>query len=164
VITEQLIRPLGLSQTSYPRPGDRSIRGPHPHGYFAFPGQPVTDFTELEPSLSGAAGSMISTGPDMTRFVRALVSGKVLRQDLLAEMRTTIPASGGDYGLGIREYPLPCGGVAWGHGGNIPGFDTFTVATRDGRSVFAVTNGRRSDGSPANLKEAAGAALCESRG
>jgi D-alanyl-D-alanine carboxypeptidase len=160
-VTDRLIEPLGLHQTSYPRPGDKSIPGPNPHGYFALPGQPVTDFTELEPSLSGAGGSMISTGPDMTRFVRALLSGKVLSRDLLAEMRTVIPADGGDYGLGIREYPLPCGGVAWGHGGNIPGFDTFTAVTKDGRSAFAVTNGRKTDGTPANLREAVETALCE---
>jgi D-alanyl-D-alanine carboxypeptidase len=161
VITDRIITPLGLGQTSFPRPGDKAIPRPHPRGYFAFPGQPVTDFTEMEPSLAGAAGSMISTGPDMTRFVRALLSGRLLNRQLLAEMRETVPAAGGDYGLGIREYPLPCGGVAWGHGGNIPGFDTFTVATQDGRSVFAVTNGRQADGRPADLSEAAGAALCE---
>jgi D-alanyl-D-alanine carboxypeptidase len=160
-ITDRLIEPLGLHQTTYPEPGDRSIPRPHPRGYFALPGQPVTDFTEFEPSLAGAAGSLISTGPDMTRFVRALLSGKLLSRGLLAEMRTTIPAEGGDYGLGIREYPLPCGGVAWGHGGNIPGFDTFTVATRDGRSAFAVANGRLPGGDPADLREAAAAALCE---
>jgi D-alanyl-D-alanine carboxypeptidase len=160
-ITDRLIRPLGLRQTSYPVPGDKSIPGPHPRGYFAFPGQPVADLTELEPSLPGAAAALISTGPDLTTFVRALLSGKVLRRDLLAEMRTTIPAAGGNYGLGIREYPLPCGGVGWGHAGNILGFDTFTVATRDGRSAFAVANGRTSDGTPANLREAAETAVCE---
>ncbi|HEX6355583.1 serine hydrolase domain-containing protein [Actinophytocola sp.] len=160
-ITDRLIQPLGLHQTSYPRPGDKSIPGPHPRGYFAFPGQPLTDITELEPSLPGAAGSLISTGPDLTTFVRALLSGKVLRRDLLAEMRTTVPAQGGDYGLGIREYPLPCGGVAWGHGGNILGFDTFTAATRDGRSAFAVANGRQGNGDPADLREAVETAVCE---
>lgn len=159
-ITDRIVRPLGLRQTSYPEPGDKSIPGPHPHGYFAFPGQPVTDFTALEPSLPGAAGSMISTGPDLTTFVRALLSGRVLRRDLLAEMRTVLPAEGGAYGLGIREYPLPCGGSAWGHGGNIIGFDTLTMATQDGRAAFAVTNGRTPSGEPADLEDAVETALC----
>jgi len=160
-ITDRLIHPLGLRGTSYPSTGDRSIPGPHPHGYFAFPGQPVTDFTELEPSLPGAAGSLISTGPDLTTFVRALLSGKVLRRDLLAEMRAVLPAEGGSYGLGIREYPLPCGGTAWGHGGNIIGFDTLTMATQDGRAAFAVANGRTRSGDPADLKDAVETALCD---
>jgi D-alanyl-D-alanine carboxypeptidase len=160
-ITDRLIRPLGLHETSYPKAGDKSIRGPHAHGYFAFPGQPVTDFTELEPSLPGSAAALISTGPDLTKFVGALLSGRVLRRDLLAEMRTTVPAEGGAYGLGIREYSLPCGGVAWGHAGNMPGFDTITVVTEDGRAAFAVANGHEADGNPADLRTAAEAAVCE---
>jgi D-alanyl-D-alanine carboxypeptidase len=159
-ITDRLIRPLGLRQTTYPQAGDKPIRGPHAHGYYAFPGQPVADVTELEPSLLGAAAALISTGPDLTRFVRALLAGKVLRPDLLAQMRTTVPAEGPDYGLGIREFPLPCGGIAWGHAGNMPGFDSFTAATEDGRSAFAVANGRLTDGSTANLRSAVESALC----
>jgi D-alanyl-D-alanine carboxypeptidase len=157
-ITQRIIRPLGLWETSYPR--DKRIPGPHAHGYYAFPGQPLTDITELEPSLPGSAAAMISTGPDLTRFVRALLSGRVLRPDLLAEMRTTVPAEGGDYGLGIREYVLPCGGVAWGHAGDMPGYDTFTAVTEDGRAAFAAANGHTSDGKVAGLRAAAESALC----
>ncbi|MGH3756193.1 serine hydrolase domain-containing protein [Actinophytocola sp.] len=159
-ITDRLIRPLGLWQTTYPEAGQKQIRGPHAHGYYAFPGQPVADVTELEPSLPGAAASMVSTGPDLTRFVRALLAGNVLRPDLLAQMRTTVPAEGPDYGLGIREIPLSCGGVAWGHAGNMPGFDSFTAATEDGRSAFAVANGHLRDGGPADLRNAVESALC----
>ncbi|WP_166664000.1 serine hydrolase domain-containing protein [Actinophytocola oryzae] len=159
-ITDRLIRPLGLSRTSYPAPGDKAIPGRHAHGYYAFPGRPVTDVTELEPSLPGAAAALVSTGEDMTRFVRALLSGGLLRPDLLAELRMTVPADGTDYGLGIREIPLPCGGVAWGHAGDMPGFDSFTAATRDGRSAFVVVNGHLTDGSTADVRGAVGTALC----
>jgi D-alanyl-D-alanine carboxypeptidase len=160
-ITERLIEPLRLHDTSYPEAGDRRIPGPHAHGYFAFPGQPVTDVTELEPSIPGAAAGLISTGPDLTRFARALLAGRVLPPAQLAEMRTTVPAEGPDYGLGIRELPLPCGGVAWGHAGNMPGFDSFTAATEDGRSVFVVVNGHLADDEVADVREAAETALCE---
>ncbi len=158
-ITERLIEPLHLRDTSYP--SERTIPGPHAHGYFAFPGQPVTDVTELEPSIPGAAAALISTGPDLTRFVRALLDGRVLPPAQLARMRTTVPAEGPDYGLGIRELPLPCGGVAWGHAGNVPGFDSFTAATDDGRSVFVVVNGHLANGSVADVRQAAETALCE---
>ncbi|SFP39455.1 D-alanyl-D-alanine carboxypeptidase [Amycolatopsis arida] len=159
-ITDRLIRPHGLWQTTYPDVGQKRIRGPHVRGYHAFPGMPIADVTDFEPSIAGAAGALVSTGPDLTRFVRALVSGKVLRPDLLAEMRSTVPAGGGAYGLGIREYSLPCGGVAWGHGGNMPGFDSFTATTDDGRSAFAVANGHRAAGGPADLRKAVESALC----
>jgi D-alanyl-D-alanine carboxypeptidase len=158
-ITERLIEPLRLRDTSYPE--DRTIPGRHAHGYFAFPGQPLADITELEPSIPGAAAALISTGPDLTRFVRALLAGRVLPPAQLAEMRTTVPAEGSDYGLGIREVPLPCGGVAWGHAGNMPGFDSFTAATEDGRSVFVVVNGPLADKSTAAVRVAAQTALCD---
>lgn len=159
-MTDRLIRPLHLWQTTYPEAGQKQIRGPHAHGYYAFPGQPVADVTELEPSIPGAAAGMVSTGPDLTRFVRALLAGKVLSPDLLAEMRTTVPAQGADYGLGIREIPLSCGGLAWGHAGNMPGFDSFTAATEDGRAAFGVTNGHVRDGGPADVRSAVDSALC----
>lgn len=159
-ITDRIIRPYRLWQTTYPEPGDRRIRGPHVHGYFAFPGGPLRDFADFEPSITGAAGNMISTGPDLTRFVRALVAGKVVPPTLLKEMQHTVPAQGGDYGLGLREYNLPCGDVAWGHGGNMPGYDTFTAATKDGRSAFAIANGHLTNGNVADLRKAVESALC----
>lgn len=159
-ITDRIILSHGLWQTRYPEPGQKKIRGPHAHGYFAFPGKPVSDVTELEPSVPGASASVVSTGPDMMRFVRALVSGKVVPPDLLAQMRSTVPANGPDYGLGIREVPLPCGGVAWGHGGNGPGFDSFTAATEDGRAASSVVNGHLESGETANVRSAVVSALC----
>jgi len=159
-ITDRIVRPHGLWQTELPDAGERRIRGPHARGYFAFPGQPVTDITEFEPSLAGAAGGMVSTGPDLTRFVRALLDGRVLAPDLLAEMRDTVPAHYGGYGLGLIEYTLPCGGQAFGHSGNITGYDSFTAATEDGRSAFAVANGRDADGDVVDLRAAVDSALC----
>lgn len=159
-ITGRLIKPLGLGQTSYPPAGEKRIRGPHAHGYFAFPGQPVMDITELEPSMLGAGGALVSTGPDLTRFVRELLSGKVIGPEMLAEMQKTVAAPGPDFGLGLREILLPCGGVAWGHSGNVPGFDTFTAVAENGRAAFVVTNGRYPDGKPANSLKAVETALC----
>lgn len=160
-ITDRIIRPLGLAHTSYPEAGDRTVPGPHAHGYYAFPGRPVADVTELEPSIPGAAAALISTGPDLTRFARALLAGRIVAPAQLAQMRTTVPAEGPDYGLGIREIPLPCGGTAWGHAGDMPGFDSFTAATEDGRAVFVVVNGHLADGTVAAVRQAAETALCE---
>lgn len=160
-ITQRLIEPLHLRDTSYPAAGDRRIPGPHAHGYYAFSGRPVADVTELEPSIPGAAAALISTGPDLTRFVRALLAGRVVPPGLLAQMRTTVPAQGPDYGLGIREIPLPCGGTAWGHAGDMPGFDSFAAATEDGRAAFVVVNGHLADSSAAAVRTAVETALCE---
>ncbi|WFF04731.1 hypothetical protein O7622_16785 [Micromonospora sp. WMMD1076] len=50
------------------------------------------------------------------------------------------PSGVWEYGLGIARHELPCGGHAWGHGGDIQGFETRNLSTTDGRSaVVAVT-------------------------
>ena len=59
-------------------------------------------------------------------------------------MQTTVetaPDLGGvRYGLALFSTPLSCGGVAWGHGGSIPGYETGGGVGPDGRSVtVAVT-------------------------
>jgi D-alanyl-D-alanine carboxypeptidase len=62
-------------------------------------------------------------------------------------MLTTVAApgldvtEGGRYGLGIATVPLSCGGFAWGHGGDIFGFETRNGVTTDGReAALAVTS------------------------
>jgi len=68
----------------------------------------------------------------------ALQNGKLITPATLAEMRTTVavhPQSDLRYGLGPFSTPLSCGGVAWGHGDDIPGYSTANGATEDGRAA-----------------------------
>jgi D-alanyl-D-alanine carboxypeptidase len=48
-------------------------------------------------------------------------------------------------GLGIGGEPAACGGIAWGHGGSTPGFQTMVLSSRDGRTVVvaAANEGER---------------------
>lgn len=144
-ITERVIKKAGLRHTYWPQPGDQSIREPHAHGYALSDAQSgkVIDATEMDPSWGGAAGQMISTPSDLARFARALLDGTLLPAEELAEMRRTVDAPllpGWRYGLGVFSVPLSCGGVYWGHGGDIDGYETRGGATDDGRSVgLAVT-------------------------
>ena len=78
----------------------------------------------------------VSTAPDVARFSRHLLSGRVLPRRLLAEMRTTVDAShedgpGTSYGLGLERFQTPCG-PAWGHGGNFPGYVTYIYSSPSG--------------------------------
>ncbi|WP_225625333.1 serine hydrolase domain-containing protein [Streptomyces werraensis] len=144
-ITERVISTARLRHTYWPRPGDQDIRGPHPHGYALarLDDDRVVDATEMDPSWGGAAGQLISTPSDLARFTRALLDGELLPPEQLAEMRRTVAAPvlpGWRYGLGVVSVPLSCGGVYWGHGGDIDGYETRGGATDDGRSVgLAVT-------------------------
>ncbi|MBZ6226947.1 serine hydrolase domain-containing protein [Streptomyces olivaceus] len=144
-ITERVIKKAGLRHTNWPQPGDQSLRGPHPHGYTTgnLDKGNVVDATEMDPSWGGAAGQLISTPSDLATFDRALIDGRLLPAEQLAQMRDTVDAPlfpGWRYGLGLFSVPLSCGGVYWGHGGDIDGFETRGGATDDGRAVgLAVT-------------------------
>lgn len=143
-ITGRVIEKAGLRHTYWPQPGDQTIREPHPHGYAVGDTTgTVIDATEMDPSWGGAAGQLISTPGDLAQVDRALLDGKLLPPAQLAEMRKTVDAPlmpGWRYGLGLFSVPLSCGGVYWGHGGDIHGYETRGGATEDGRSVgLAVT-------------------------
>ncbi|MFD8427485.1 serine hydrolase domain-containing protein [Streptomyces coelicoflavus] len=146
-ITHRIIEPLGLRHTYWPGVGDQTIKGRHPHGYFATaPNTPYTDVTEQDPSAGWAAGGLVGTPSDLNRFLTALLDGKLLEPEQLKEMKTTVDApdldtvGDGHYGLGLATFKLSCGGYAWTHGGNAPGYTTRNAVTEDGRAAtIAVT-------------------------
>ncbi|MFI7102860.1 serine hydrolase domain-containing protein [Streptomyces sp. NPDC050161] len=166
-ITHRVIEPAGLRHTYFPAAGDERIREAHPDGYFAAkPGGPLENITEMDPSWGWAAGQLISTPGDLNRFFTALLDGRLLKPAQLAQMRTTVPADamwpGARYGLGLVSVPLSCGGRVWGHGGDIPGYQTRTGVTDGGRAVtVAVTAvGAPSERGPADVRGVIDRALC----
>ncbi|MFJ7243082.1 serine hydrolase domain-containing protein [Kitasatospora sp. NPDC098652] len=143
-VNKRIVDRIGLRHTYFPTPGDTKLREAHPEGYYRTEDGSLRNYTELDPSWGWAAGAVVSTNTDLTTFFGALLGGRLLPAAQLAEMRTTVPAEafgpGVRYGLGLASRPLSCGGVAWGHGGTIPGYYTAGGATDDGRAVnFAVT-------------------------
>jgi D-alanyl-D-alanine carboxypeptidase len=144
-LEERVIRPLGLEHTYFPAPGEWELRGEHPRGYHAETAGDLRDITDLDTSFAWAAGALVSTPSELNTFMTALLDGTLLGDDGLAQMQTTVPAGdeltpGAGYGLGLQSYPLSCGGVAWGHGGDIPGTQTRNAVGPDGTAVtIAVT-------------------------
>ncbi|UIJ33782.1 serine hydrolase [Allobranchiibius sp. GilTou73] len=146
VITQRVIDRLGLRHTYWPNTGVQTIRGRHAQAYFrAKPGANPVNVTELDPSLGWAAGQLISTPSDLSTFNRALLDGKLLAPAQQQQLLTTVaapgfePEKGWSYGLGFAKRTLSCGVQAWGHGGDITGFETRNLTTRDGRSVVIAT-------------------------
>ncbi|MET9541963.1 serine hydrolase domain-containing protein [Streptomyces sp. NPDC006553] len=144
-IDRRVVKRIGLRHTYFPGQGDRSIREAHPKGYHRLKeGEPLRDFTEIDPSAGWAAGQMISTNSDLNRFFGELVGGdRLLRKAQREQMRTTVPIEGTEfhYGLGLMKRPLSCGGAYWGHGGDIAGYETRGGVTDDGRAAsVAVTS------------------------
>lgn len=145
-ITKRVIDPVGLRHTYWPNTGVQSIRGRHAQSYFsAKPGAKPVNVTEMDPSLGGAAGQLISTPSDLSRFNRALLDGTLLRPEQQKQLLRTVssptfePESGWAYGLGFARRDLECGVQAWGHGGDITGFETRNLTTKNGRSAVIAT-------------------------
>jgi D-alanyl-D-alanine carboxypeptidase len=150
-IEARILRPLRLADTSFPI-DDALIDGPHLHGYMQadLPDAPfgdaasLIDYTEQTLDQTGAAGAMISTAPDLSRFLAALLGGELTSQEALAEMQTTVPVDEDSQalgitgaGLGLESWDLGCG-TRWGHGGSTRGYTTLVFASEDGADTGIV--------------------------
>ena len=141
-IETKIVKPLGLKHTYMPAPGEKTIRGKHPHGYHTRDGKPgkLEDITEADPSWEWAAGSMISTPSELNKFMQSVFDGSLLSQASISEMKKSVPAPemGGEYGLGLIGYKSSCG-VVWGHSGNNPGYYSLSSVGSDGTAATIVT-------------------------
>jgi D-alanyl-D-alanine carboxypeptidase len=149
---ERLFGPAGLTQTSLPAPDDTSMPTPYSHGYMyggsfyaladdPYPAdmqaaaqagtlQPI-DYTNQNSSYATAAGGAISTAADLARWMKALVTGKVLNADYhqqwLASLQPKDPDApdGQKYGYGISYQRFGPNAAMFYHGGELPGFNSF---------------------------------------
>ncbi|MEU4607688.1 serine hydrolase domain-containing protein [Kribbella sp. NPDC023972] len=125
-IKARILTPLRLAHTSVP--GDRpGLPRPHALGYAEVDGH-LVDATMMNPSLDWAAGEMISTAQDVNAFFAALLGGRLLSAETLAEMRGYREATPlFDYGLGLQRFHLPCGRSIEGHSGQLLGYTTYSL-------------------------------------
>lgn len=140
VIRELFLTPLGLSKTFFKGAGEDTV-GTIADGLDK-DGKKVSI---PHATLMGAAGGIYATLPDVTTWFEALCSGKVLAPSSAA---TYVPApvvDGWNYGYGLVQFDAKItngGGVACGHAGNWPGYNTETYYFPDWKTtVVAVLNG-----------------------
>ncbi|GIF72984.1 serine hydrolase domain-containing protein [Asanoa siamensis] len=147
-VRRRIIRPLRLTGTSMPGTATR-IRGPHPHGYVPI-GRDLVDYTEMNPSVMGASGELISTTRDLNRFFAALLDGRLVPRRLLDEMRTP-GTDAGRYGLGLAWRDTSCGTRVYGNDGDALAYQSWSFSTMDGRRqvTLALTPTFDSDLDPA---------------
>ncbi|MGC4750414.1 serine hydrolase domain-containing protein [Micromonospora sp. DT201] len=145
-IERRIIRPLRMHSTSLPGTSPR-IPGPHPHGYV-----PITqdgdllDYTQMNPTVMGAGGEIISTTTDLNRFFAALLNERLLPGHLLDEM-TTPAVQGKTYGLGLAWRDTTCGTRIYGHDGDALTYQSWSFSTQDTHHqvTVALTPDFRSD-------------------
>lgn len=140
-VEARILRPLGLRGTVVPGVSSTLPR-PHSKAYsHLFVGTPeptIYDVTEINPSMAGAAGEIISTTRDLNVFFRELLSGRLLPPQQQRELLDTVETGRGyRYGLGVQTYELPCG-TFWGNDGDLFGSVTYTAATADGSHVLTL--------------------------
>ena len=161
-IERRIIRPLHLHATELPG-ASPWIRGPHPHGYAPVEhgdGIRVVDFTEMNPTLFGAGGEMISTARDLHRFFAALLRGGLLPDRLLDDMKTP-GVEGGRYGLGLAWRDTPCGARVYGNDGDALAYQSWSFATEDVHQQVTVALTPDFSGDPDDTDEAVDAFLDE---
>jgi D-alanyl-D-alanine carboxypeptidase len=133
LLDRRMIRPLRLKHTFFATSG--RFRGSYAHGYIppSLTGDGYVDASSWPPSWGWAAGAVVSNAPDLARFYRALLSGRLLKPWLLRQMTTTVDTGqeGVRYGLGLFSQSTPCGTV-WGHSGSIFGYISFAYTDRRG--------------------------------
>ncbi len=135
VITERVIVPLKLRNTSYPT--GVTIPGPL-RGYGWNPAKKrFDDKTLFNPPLAGAAGAVVSTVSDLRTFSRSLCLGGLLKPRTQQERLQGQPLLGSavDYGEGVATGYGFCG-----HSGTINGFSTdmYYVKKLDASLIISV--------------------------
>lgn len=133
------------------------------------------DVTELPGYEFGASGGLVSTPADLNAFWDGLFGGRLLPGWALRLMTGDTTDVGGQdvyptgsrYGYGVASIPLSCGGVYWGHGGDLPGDSVGGGRATGGRGTVTVytTTWAAEGESLGHLQGAVDAALCaEDRG
>lgn len=93
---------------------------------------------ETDMSIPGGAGSIISTPSDLTKFIEALFSLKLISKNSLIQMKTITDG----YGMGMFQIPFYTK-KAYGHNGVIDGFaSNLAYFPEDSLAVAYCTNGQ----------------------
>jgi D-alanyl-D-alanine carboxypeptidase len=141
-LRRRIFVPLGLQDTSFgagPLIAGHYAHGYAPSEYDGIVGSLATarDRATVNTSWAWAAGAIVSTASDLSRFFGAVLQGRLLAPRLLELMR---PAPGTRYGLGLAAFHTPCG-TAIGHTGALLGTVSAVWSSPVGRRrVVAMSN------------------------
>lgn len=140
-IRKRLLAPMGLNGTSFPQTA--AMPTPFSHGYQPQGKDGWSDVTvDIPPSITWAAGAMVSTVPDMKRWVKSYVLGTMNSKAMQRERLRCLPTGAGKnlaFGLGIG-----CANGWYGYTGGLPGYHTaaYYFPAKD-ITVIAFVNAQR---------------------
>lgn len=144
-ILRTVVRPeLGYERTYYlDHPSGTPIANGYDESIFGLGRRNFTGFRTSLETGGYAAGGLLSAAPDIAEFVRSVLTGAVINDQLLTEMRTFVEARDEDvpeqqgYGLGMRHFRIGGEDVV-GHTGTIPGYSAIAMHHQDSLDIIAV--------------------------
>jgi D-alanyl-D-alanine carboxypeptidase len=131
VLDEEVLAPLGLTNTAFPPVEGEVMPRPAIHGYFC--NDAVIDVTDWNTSWGSSAGAMTSTLDDLAVWSHQLGSGGFVDPELYAEQTDFRTIGDLGYGVGMANF-----GGWYGHNGGMPGYTTFGVYNPELNVVLAL--------------------------
>jgi D-alanyl-D-alanine carboxypeptidase len=144
IVESQVFAPAGMTETFLPSPGDASCAG-CARGYETPNGEPI-DFTEIDPSMAGAAGghALVTTPRDLSVLLRTVLEGDLFDDpatlSLMMDFRPAGTEGIDEYGMGLIHSNY--GGIeVIGHLGGTAGYQSFNLyLPADGQYVSGFIN------------------------
>jgi len=140
-LREAILAPLGMVDTGVDR--RQALEKGRAAGYVIGPEGGFVNADYTDTSSDPAAGGLYSTAEDMTRWIQALVAGRIVAPTTFdkATSPVTLPdGHRGGYGYGFMLAPFR-GLREIAHGGDISGFNTYFALYPDERlAVIALSN------------------------
>jgi D-alanyl-D-alanine carboxypeptidase len=145
-ISNRLLAPLGLHNTTFPIESP-NMAEPFTHGFELDPSKNWTDVTvSYSPSLTWAAGVMISDMADMKKWVKSYVTGTTNSAATQKDRLQCVPTGehGLSFGLGIG-----CSAGWYGYTGGISGYNTGAYYfPAQGATIVAFVNSQQEKPDP----------------
>jgi D-alanyl-D-alanine carboxypeptidase len=134
ILDERIVSKIGLANTYYG--GKTNVKNSESYSY-NFENGKWKQHWETDMSIPGGAGGIISNPIDLTKFMDALFSGKLVSEKSLTLMKTVTDG----YGMGIFQMPF-YEKKTFGFSGQIDGFSSMlSYFPEDNLSVAYISNG-----------------------
>jgi D-alanyl-D-alanine carboxypeptidase len=163
-LRERIAEPLNLRHTYYPN-DDPHLPNPAARGYLDVNGD-LVDVTEMNQSIPGAAGAIVSTSADLDTFITGLFRGRLLETKMMTRLFTIPKVQMFDgsgpayYSQGLMAITVN-GLTVWGKTGSRYGYSSGIFATRklERKLAYSVNPTTKSqDGQPLIVQMIAAAA------
>ncbi|WP_294736760.1 serine hydrolase [uncultured Flavobacterium sp.] len=138
VVNERIVKKLKLKNTYY----FGKIKPKRNEAYsYSFDGNEWKKRDEWHESVAYAAGALQSTPTDLTKFIRALFEGDIIKEESLEEMKKM------DFGYGKGIFIIPFSERKfYGHNGGIEGFiSILAYYPKEGLGIAMTINGEGYD-------------------